>query len=217
MPDISLQRICSRAEIQWQCVIARVSGLAHVAEMAILTISASLSEDSRSRILATVAHGTVEASGAEARWLDLREHALPFCDAGAAYGDPAVGEAKSMLEEADGFIVATPVYNFSVNSALKNLLELTGAAWEDKVAGFLCAAGGTTSYMSVMGFANSLMLDFRTVIVPRFVYAGRSEFEGGRIVNPEIERRTGELALEVVHLAAALKKIRVEAENSNFA
>ncbi|MCC5807322.1 MAG: NAD(P)H-dependent oxidoreductase [Opitutales bacterium] len=179
--------------------------------MTILTISASLSKTSRSRVLARAAHKMVEKSAAGARWLDLREHALPFCDAGAAYGDDAVGTVKTMLAEADGFIVATPVYNFSVNSALKNLLELTGDAWEDKVAGFLCAAGGASSYMSIMGFANSLMLDFRTVIVPRFVYANGSDFDRERIVNPEIERRTDGLAREVASLAAAVKTIRAEA------
>lgn len=183
-------------------------GMGKVGKMTILTISASLSGTSRSRILARAAHGVVEGSSARARWLDLREHRLPLCDAGAAYGDAAVGRAKAMLEEADGFIVATPVYNFSVNSALKNLLELTGGAWEDKVAGFLCAAGGTSSYMSIMGFANSLMLDFRTVIVPRFVYANGGDFAEERIVNAEIERRTGALAREVVNLAAAVKGMR---------
>ncbi len=51
------------------------------------------------------------------------------------------------------------------------MIELAGSAWEDKIVGFLCAAGGMSSYMSVMAYANSLMLDFRCVIIPRFVYA----------------------------------------------
>ena len=38
-----------------------------------------------------------------------------------------------------------------------------------------------SSYMSVMAYANSLMLDFRCVIIPRFVYATGSAFaEGSR-------------------------------------
>jgi FMN reductase len=38
----------------------------------------------------------------------------------------------------------------------------------NKVVGFLCAAGGKSSYMSVMRLANSLMLDFRCLIIPHF-------------------------------------------------
>ena len=68
-------------------------------------------------------------------------------------------------------IVAAPVYNYDVSASAKNMIELTGNAWEDKMVGFLCAAGGMSSYMSVMAYANSLMLDFRCVIIPRFVYA----------------------------------------------
>ena len=44
--------------------------------------------------------------------------------------------------------------------ALANLVELTGRLWENKVVGFLCSAGGPGSYMSIMGLANSLMLDY---------------------------------------------------------
>jgi hypothetical protein len=40
----------------------------------------------------------------------------------------------------------------------------------------ICAAGGGSSYMSVMGLANSLMLDFRCLIIPRFVYAKGDDF-----------------------------------------
>ena len=38
-------------------------------------------------------------------------------------------------------VLATPVYNYHVSAATKNLIELTGSAWEDKLVGFLCAAG----------------------------------------------------------------------------
>ena len=65
----------------------------------------------------------------------------------------------------------------------KNMIELTGSAWEDKIVGFLCAAGGHTSYMSVMSYANSLMLDFRCVIIPRFAFATSDAFDGERITD----------------------------------
>ena len=31
------------------------------------------------------------------------------------------------------------------NAAAKNLIELTGKAWEDKIVGFACAAGANSS------------------------------------------------------------------------
>lgn len=105
-----------------------------------------------------------------------------------------------MIRAARVIILATPVYNFDANAAAKNLLELTGKCWENKVVGFLCAAGGKSSYMSVMSLANSLMLDFRCVIIPRFVYATGEDFaEDDRLV-PEIQERINQLARESMAL-----------------
>ena len=61
-------------------------------------------------------------------------------------------------------------------------IELAGRNLTDKVVGFLCASGGDRSYMSVMAVANSLMLDFRTIIVPRFVYAAGDDIPDGEEV-----------------------------------
>jgi NAD(P)H-dependent FMN reductase len=102
----------------------------------------------------------------------------------------------------DVILVGVAVYNSDVNAAVKNLLELTGSAWEDKVVGFLCAAGGRSSYMSVMGFANSLMLDFRCLIIPRFAYATGNDFSGDSVSNPEVEKRILQLAEDARRLAA---------------
>src|ERR1041385_5978030 len=142
----------------------------------IVVISASLNADSNSRILAREAKRVLEQEGQEVSLIDLRDHPRPLCDGGAAYGHPNVARIAGQLRLADAVLIATPIYNYHGPAAVKNLIELTGRAWENKVVGFLCAAGGLGSYMSIMGLANSLMLDFRTVIVPRFVYATGDAF-----------------------------------------
>ena len=93
------------------------------------------------------------------------------------------------------------IYNFDASSALKNLIELTGESWDDKIVGFLCAAGGSLSYMSVMSLANSLMLDFRCLIIPRFVFATGSDFEDLQLSSAELRER-------IQRLATASTKIR---------
>ena len=119
-----------------------------------IVLSASLRDGSRSRVLA---HGAVErlkAAGAEVELIDLVDNPLPLCDGGACYGDPRAVEIKKRLEGAHGYLLATPIYNFDINAALKNLIELSGRdVWTDKVVGFLCAAGGHSSYMSVSTIA----------------------------------------------------------------
>jgi FMN reductase len=85
------------------------------------------------------------------------------------------------------------------------MIELTGSAWQDKIVGFLCAAGGMGSYMSVMAYANSLMLDFRCVIIPRFVFATSEAFDGDNINDKKVVRRIETLADELVRFTKALR------------
>ncbi len=159
-----------------------------------LVISGSLRPDSNSRIMAQTLVERYHALGASTELLDLRDTPLPLCDGERAYADPQLPGLVEKIAGARVIVIAAPVYNYDVNAAVKNLVELTGKAWEDKIVGFLCAAGGTSSYMSVMGLANSLMLDFRSLIVPRFVYATHTDFQDGKIVSEKVRDRIGQLA-----------------------
>jgi FMN reductase len=147
-----------------------------MAALEYLVISGSLREASLSRVMAQAVCEGYAALGAKYHLIDLREYVLPLCDGEAAYEHPHVATLSALIESARVIIVATPIYNYDANAAVKNLIELTGGAWEKKTVGFLCAAGGTSSYMSIMSLANSLMLDFRCLIIPRFVYAKKEDF-----------------------------------------
>jgi FMN reductase len=167
--------------------------------MTILVLSASLRAESRSRLLAKKAFELLQAEKAEAGYVDLRDYPLPLCDGGAAYGHENVARIGAQLQKAKVILIGLPVYNYDVNAALKNLLELTGRdAWEDKTVGFLCAAGGRSSYMAVMNFGTDLMLDFRCLIIPRFVYAVGDDFNESGIANAEVEDRVRQLSKEAV-------------------
>ena len=120
-----------------------------------------------------------------------------------AYGDANVQRLGSLVEQAQAVMIASPVYNYDVNSAAKNAVELTGRAWTGKVVAMMLAAGGQGSYMSAMGLANSLMLDFRCVIVPRFVYATGESFEGDHLADDNIQGRVEQLVDDTLRLARA--------------
>lgn len=142
---------------------------------------------------------------ADVDWIDISELELPLCDADKCYLNANAQKLKKSTEAADGMIVAAPVYNYDVSAAAKNMIELTGSSWEDKIVGFLCAAGGMSSYMSVMAYANSLMLDFRTVIIPRFVYATGDAFDGDKLIDKKIEKRVQQVADDLIRFTNALR------------
>src|SRR6266581_469062 len=169
-----------------------------------LVISSSGNPDSNSRRMGRVAFAHLQKKKIDCDWIDIREMELPLCDADECYGMPGSRKLSSAIEHADGILVAAPVYNYDVAAAAKNMIELTGNAWEDKIVGFLCAAGGTASYMSVMAYANSLMLDFRCIIIPRFVFATNDAFDGDNITDKKITERVEKLANDLVRFTEAL-------------
>ena len=173
--------------------------------MGLLVISSNLSPRNKCQLLAREAERVLHQAGHETALLDLARLPLPLQDVGTALKDPNVAAANRLIQPAAGIIIATPIYNYDANAALKNLIELTGGAWENKVVAFLCAAGGQAGFMSIMPLANSLMLDFRCVIVPRFVYATGSAFSADGITDAEIAARIAQCAHATARLAAALQ------------
>jgi FMN reductase len=170
-----------------------------------LVISTSGNPQSRSRKMGRAAFESLRKAKVDCEWLDLSELDVPLCDAHACYEHPDTQKVNAAVEAADGIIVAAPVYNYDVSASAKNMIELTGSAWEDKIVGFLCAAGGMSSYMSVMAYANSLMLDFRCVIIPRFVYATGNAFADGELKDTKVIERIEQVSGELVRFTAALR------------
>ena len=169
-----------------------------------IVISSSLNPKSRSRLLALIAFNELKYMGVSVEWLDLADHPIPLCDGDKAYNNSNVKELRDKIQNAKGVLFAVPIYNYDVNAAAKNLIELTGDAWSNKIVGFLCAAGGKASYMSVMSLANSLMLDFRCLIIPRFVYTVSEDFTEDDNTDPKVKPQVKELAKELIRICMAL-------------
>lgn len=168
----------------------------------ILVISTSLNPASNSRKLASVAFDELVKT-TDAEFIDLRDYSLPICDGDSCYGNESVRLLGEKIKNASCIIMAVPIYNYDVSASAKNLIELTGKAWSEKVVGFLCAAGGKSSYMAVMGIANSLMLDFRCLIVPRFVYTDGAAFSQDAVTDDEVLERVRELTRAALRLGQA--------------
>lgn len=180
--------------------------------MTICILSCSLHPQSRSYVLARQAEANLQALGADVKFYDLRDYEMDFCGKPEARNKPIVEELKVEIQNASAILMSVPIYNFYANAVAKNVIELTGRSWIYKVVGFMCAAGGQASYMSIMNIANSLMLDFRCVIVPRFVYALGSAFGNDRtedmfIQDEDILERLDELAYMTVKLAEAIDPV----------
>lgn len=171
----------------------------------VTVISTSLNPDSKSQILATKLVVQLESQGVTVARIDLRDHGLLSAGSPGCWEHPDLEGIKAKIEGASHIVFAVPIYCYDVNSAAKNLIELTGKSFTEKVIAFMCSAGGQGSYMAVMGMANHLMLDFRCVIVPRFFYAAGSDWSEEGVLDPNLEER-------IVNMPNDMKRISVAAE-----
>lgn len=173
----------------------------------VAVVSCSLNAASLSHRLALAAGSAIRETGADADFIDLREWKLPLCDGSDSFQHAAVKPLSARLAAAAAILVAAPVYNYDLNAAAKNLVELTGSAWAEKPVGFLCAAGGDRSYMAPIGLANSLMLDYRSLIIPRMVYCTKADFEPDGSLTADLRARVAELGRAAVDLARAVARV----------
>lgn len=94
-------------------------------------------------------------------------------------------------------MLAAPVYNWSIGSAAKNLIEITGSTdplrsltspWFDQFVTFVVAGGLPQSYTAHTSLAASLMLDFKCVINPYHAYTTGQDWVEDRLGEEASER-----------------------------
>lgn len=108
------------------------------------------------------------------------------------YQTPAYLELHGKIARADGLVLCTPIYNWSVSSELKRLIEITGStppdgslrgAWFDKVLTLAAAAGLPHAYMALGSLTTSMMLDFKCVVNPHRIYVTGRDWDGDELNN----------------------------------
>ena len=173
--------------------------------MSLLIISSSLNPDSKSRKMAQCALSQAMEQGVDATYLDLMDFPLQLCDGARSFQQGPLEPLVERIQAAQAILLAGPIYVYGMAAATRNLIELTGRAWSGKPVGLMAAAGGKSSYMAVLGIANSLMLDYRCPIVPRYVYTDSEGFDptSGEVV-VSIRNRIAELVKTTAHWGAVL-------------
>ncbi len=171
-----------------------------------LIVCTALRQDTKTH---RVARGLVEdvaAAGMQTDYFDLGVETLPQCDGASCYQDPAVIAASERVKRAAAVIFCSPIYNYQLNSAAKNFVELTNSGWPEKIVGLAVNAGGERSFLAVLPFVNSLWIDHHCLIAPRFVYATGTAFGEDGTLKPDsdVRSRMKLMAEEISRLATKL-------------
>lgn len=119
-------------------------------------------------------------------------------------------EMVKKIEQADGYILATPIFQGSIPGVLKNAFDfLNPKALRYKPVSIV-ANGGTYQHHLVVENQLKPILDyFRALVTPNYVYTHATHFdEAGNLVDENVHERLDELARVFIQYAEMSKTLR---------
>lgn len=151
-----------------------------------LILSGSVSGKSRSFLLCKAVEKQLIAKGDAITFVDARK--IPMNPVHREITDE-IQQLAEQVKQADNIIIGMGVHCYSVNDALKVLLDACFSGATGKFFGILCAAGGERSYLSTMHLTQICMNEWRMMQLPRIVYATKKDFTEDLITSAEVLER----------------------------
>lgn len=144
----------------------------------ILALAGSTRKASFNKKLVAVAAKAAEAAGAEVTVVDLAEFPLPVFDQDyeAEHGMPENAvKLKQLFLDHNGLLIASPEYNSSLSSVLKNAIDWVSrraegepmkAAFLGKVAAIMAASPGGLGGIRGLVHLRSILQDIGILVMP---------------------------------------------------
>jgi MsuE subfamily FMN reductase len=174
----------------------------------LLAINGSLTPPpSRTRAVLDVAlaGARVYDPAIETEVLELRDFNLEFCDGRSPdQYNSDTRRALALVEEADAYLVATPIYRASYTGALKNFFDLVpndpggSDPLRGKVVGLLATGGSDHHYLSLEHELRPLFGFFGAYVPARVVYASARDFDEQKQAQGRLLEELTQLGQEVV-------------------
>jgi NAD(P)H-dependent FMN reductase len=173
----------------------------------VLGLCGSMKPNSSTAFLLHMCLDEARKAGAETTFYDLAEHPLPFCDArhdGSTYPEE-VHEFRSLVQQAEGIIIATPDYHNSFTGSLKNAIDLCGFdEFDGKMVGIIGVAGGALGAPNAISHLRAVMRAVGAWVVPHQVSVSNSNkmFSGpNKLADEALEKRVIKLGRDVARFA----------------
>jgi len=168
----------------------------------ILIIQGSLNPQSKTALVVAEAERILQGfDGIDCQTLDLRSFKMQFCD-GRKLQDynSDTRTAYEMVEQADGLIIGMPVYCYSVSGPLKNFIDITSSAMENKVAGILCTTGSSMSYLASADLAKILAYESQVLSIQPVVCSSYEDFNDGKLDSKKVYEKLNSMIEVLVGL-----------------
>lgn len=173
--------------------------------MNLMILPGSLSKTSQSHVMARKALAHVP-DGVSTTLINPKELDLQFCDGRDWDGyNEDVSMLQDAFKEADAYIFAVPVYNWSYSGVFKNMVDLVPpGGMGGSVAGLMAKGGGQKGFLMVQRELRSLLSYFNVQTLPETVFASNSDFDDENTPNEGIEERIRTIVDSTIETAERL-------------
>ena len=130
-------------------------------------------------------------------------------------GSPLNDDMQTMIqkfEEADAYVIATPIFQASIPGVLKNAFDFLHPKTMRYKPVSIVANGGTYQHHLVVENQLKPILDyFRALVTPNYVYTHTSHFDANnKIVDEDVHNRLRELARVFIQYCEMSKSLSKE-------
>lgn len=179
----------------------------------ILAFAGSLRSGSYNRMALTYAVEGAKEAGAEVEVVDLKELGLPLFDEDIEdKGLPkGVVTLKAKVLAADGILIASPEYNWSVPGVLKNAIDWVSRdtnEFQGKTVAYMGASNGSFGTVRMQIAILPILITLGMYIMPAKVFIPNAQdkfSEDGKLNDPKIEEKLKKLGTDLVAFTKKLK------------
>ena len=186
----------------------------------ILAFAGSNRKDSLNKRLVRIAAQGAEEVGAKVTLIDLREFPLPLYDGDleAAEGLPeSATNLKRLMVQHDGLLIASPEYNSSIASLLKNAIDWASrpaanepplAAYKNKVATLLSASPGALGGLRGLVHLRAILGNIGVIVLPDQIAVPKAHeafAPDGSLVDPKQHTAVKGLGVTLAKFLAKVK------------
>jgi chromate reductase, NAD(P)H dehydrogenase (quinone) len=191
----------------------------------ILAFAGSLRENSYSKRIVKTAVKGAEKAGAEVTYIDLRDYPMPIYDEDDhkknGFDENAL-KFQKLLNDHDGFLIASPEYNGSLSGALKNAIDWASRASDDfkmgevfkgKVAAIMTESPGAFGGLRCLGHLRSVLSILLVNVLPSEIAVAKVntmfDGDGDEMTDEKMKKILAELGASLVDI---LRKTHGEIE-----
>jgi FMN reductase len=168
-------------------------------------VSSSLNPDSTSFVLAKLVEWHLnKQDGVEVIFVDLRDYELRPA---LKEKTPELEELTNLVRDADNYIFATPVYNYTVSDTLKMFLDSNCFPGKEKkhvFFGLISSGGGLRSFLAPQDLFKILMNEYHMIPFPTVLFATEGDFTDGKLMDEGIAERAVKYAKDFAMLGGKL-------------